>query len=217
MAFRGWPPEAYEFYLGLEADNSKTYWELHKAVYEEAVRHPMLELLDELAGEFGEGRIFRPYRDMRFSRDKSPYKTAIGATLIDGGYVQFSTQGLAAACGIYQMAPDQLDRYRAAVADDTTGAELARLVATLRAQGIEVAAHESLKTAPRGYSTDHPRIALLRHKGLVTWRQWAPGAWLSTPSAKDRVVEFLRASRPMRGWLDSHVGPSAVPAGDRRR
>ena len=72
MAFHGWKVEALEFFEGLEADNSKAYWQRHKDVYDTIVRAPMEELLAELEPEFGEGRIFRPYRDIRFSRDKSP-------------------------------------------------------------------------------------------------------------------------------------------------
>ena len=79
--FTGWPAAAVEFYRGLEADNSKAYWTAHRAEYDALVLAPMEALLDDLEGEFGEGRIFRPYRDIRFSADKSPYKTAIGATL----------------------------------------------------------------------------------------------------------------------------------------
>ena len=74
MAFRGWPIEAVEFYEGLEADNSKVYWQEHKAVYERQVKAPMEELLAELADEFGEGKLFRPYRDVRFSADKTPFR-----------------------------------------------------------------------------------------------------------------------------------------------
>jgi uncharacterized protein (TIGR02453 family) len=216
MAFQGWPAEAHEFFVGLEADNSKTYWEAHKDVYVDAVRGPMEALLADLAPEFGEGKIFRPYRDVRFSRDKTPYKTAIGATFAEGGYVQFSTGGLGAGSGMYHLATDQLERYRAAVVDDKSGDQLDDLVATLRAKGIEIAAHDTLKTAPRGYPKDHPRIELLRNKGLITWQQWPTGAWLSKPTAKDRVVEFLRDSLPIRDWLDRHVGPSDLPD-DRRR
>ncbi len=216
MAFQGWPAEAHEFFVGLEADNSKTYWEAHKDVYVDAVRGPMEALLADLAPEFGEGKIFRPYRDVRFSRDKTPYKTAIGATFAEGGYVQFSTGGLGAGSGMYHLAADQLERYRAAVVDDKSGDQLDDLVATVRAKGIEIAAHDTLKTAPRGYPKDHPRIELLRNKGLITWQQWPTGAWLSKPTAKDRVVEFLRDSLPIRDWLDRHVGPSDLPD-DRRR
>jgi len=206
MAFRGWPNEALDFYEGLEADNSKTYWTAHKSVYEEKVLAPMTALLAELEPEFGGGRIFRPYRDVRFSADKSPYKTAIGATLEHGGYVQLSAKGLAAGAGMYQMGPAELDKYRRAVADDHSGERLRRLVDALRTRKIDVVGHETLKTVPRGYDRDHPRADLLRHKGLVSWQEWPAGAWLGRASAKTRVVEFLRASRPLMTWLSDHVG-----------
>jgi uncharacterized protein (TIGR02453 family) len=216
MAFGGWPAEAIEFYEGLEADNSKTYWQENKAVYEELVRGPMDALLTELAPEFGEGKIFRPYRDVRFSRDKSPYKTALAASLAAGGYIQLSADGLGAGCGMYMMAPDQLDRYRRAVADERTGRALVKLVAKARDAGIEVSAHDALKTAPKGYPKDHPRIELLRHKGLISWKQWPVGAWLGTRKAKDRIVEFLRASKPLNNWLAKQVGPSTLAEETRR-
>ena len=208
VTFRGWPSEALEFYEGLSADNSKTYWTTHLKVYESQVRAPMEELLAALEPEFGPGRIFRPYRDVRFSRDKSPYKTHLGAWLESGGYVQLSADGLAAGCGMYQMAPDQLDRYRRAVADDRTGQELTAVIATIERARIGVQGHGSLKTAPRGHPKDHPRLDLLRHKGLTTWTQWPAAAWLGTPAAKTRIVRFLRTSRPLRHWLDVNVGPS---------
>ena len=206
--FRGWPAEAIEFYEGLEADNSKAYWQDHKDVYETLVRGPMDELLVELAPEFGEGKIFRPYRDVRFSADKSPYKTAMGASLSGGGYIHLSAEGLGAGCGMYMMAPDQLERFRRAVSDDRSGAELTRMVAKVTKAGIEVSAHDALKTAPKGYPKDHPRIELLRQKGLITWKHWPVGAWLGTRQAKNRVVEFLRASRPVNDWLAANVGPA---------
>ncbi|GIM88339.1 DUF2461 domain-containing protein [Paractinoplanes toevensis] len=205
MTFRGWPSEALEFYEGLCADNSKTYWTAHQAFYEEQVRGPMEELLAALEPEFGPGKIFRPYRDVRFSKDKTPYKTHLGAWLSFGGYIQLSADGLAAGSGMYQLEPDQLDRYRRAVADDRTGAQLAALIADIEAAKIGVVGHGSLKTAPRGFPKDHPRIELLRHKGLTTWTEWPPAAWLGTAAAQKRIVTFFRAGRPLRQWLDEHV------------
>ena len=210
MTFRGWRAEALEFFEGLEADNSKTYWQAHRHVYDSAVRAPMEALLEELGPEWGEGRIFRPYRDIRFSADKSPYKTNIAA-VIGEGYVALTADGLVAGCGMYEMAPDQLERYRKAVAEERSGQALTSLVAEAQAAGLDITAHDILKTAPRGYPRDHPRIELLRHKGLITWREWPAGAWLGTPRAKDRVVEFFRRSRPISAWLRSHVGPSTLP------
>lgn len=209
MAFQGWPAEALEFYEGLAADNSKTYWTRHKAVYEEKVRGPMAELMDELAAEFGEAKIFRPYRDVRFSKDKSPYKTNIGAVL-GSGYLQLSANGLAAGDGMYGMTPGQLERYRQAVADDAAGEQLERVISAVREQGISVHGHGSLKTAPRGYPPDHPRIELLRHKGLIAWREWPVEPWLGTAAARKHVVAFLLAARPLSTWLDSHVGSEAA-------
>jgi uncharacterized protein (TIGR02453 family) len=214
MSFEGWPEEALDFYDGLEADNSKAYWLAHKDVYEASVLAPMAALLAELEAEHGETKIYRPYRDVRFSKDKSPYKTAIGAHCGDG-YIQLSAAGLAAGSGMYGMAPDQLERYRAAVAADSSGSALTDVIATLRKADIDVHGRDSLKTAPRGYPADHPRIDLLRHKGLVAWKEWPVEPWLGTPAAKTAVADFLVASRPLGQWLAQHVGPSAESS-DRR-
>ena len=74
---------------------------------------------------------------------------------------------------------------------------------------LAVAHGERLQRVPRGADAAHPRADLLRHTGLTTWQEWKPAAWLGTAAAQKRVVEFLRASRPLRDWLDVHVGPSA--------
>jgi uncharacterized protein (TIGR02453 family) len=210
MTFKGWPVEAVEFYEGLEADNSRTYWTEHKEVYQNAVHAPMAALLADLAAEFGEGRIFRPYRDVRFSPDKTPYKTAIAASL-GSGYVQLSADGLMAGAGMYHLAPDQLDRYRRAVADERTGPQLEELIDALQKGRVDIHGTDSLKTVPRGYPKEHPRAALLRNKGLVAMKQWPVAAWLGTAAAKGRVAGVLRDARPLCGWLDQHVGPSTLP------
>jgi uncharacterized protein (TIGR02453 family) len=210
VAFRGWPAEALEFYEGLEADNSKAYWTAHKELYESAVHAPMVALLADLEQEFGAGKIFRPYRDVRFSADKTPYKTHIGATVEKGGYVQLSARGLGCGTGMYMMAPDQLDRYRRAVAEEVVGSALEAVIAGIAKHGITVTGHERLKSAPRGYPKDHPRIELLRHKGLIAWREWPAAAWLGTPAAKRRVVDFLRTCQPLNDWLTTHMGQSEL-------
>jgi uncharacterized protein (TIGR02453 family) len=165
----------------------------------------MDELLAELAGSYGPGRVFRPYRDVRFSHDKTPYKLNCAAYL-PGGYVSLSADELFVGSGLYRPEPEQLRRFRVAVADDTTGPELVAIVAALTKDGYDIGAHEVLRSAPKGYAKDHPRIELLRHKGIVMSRSWPVGAWLGTRQAKDRVVTTLEAARPLNAWLAAHVG-----------
>ena len=205
MSFSGWPEEALDFYDGLAADNSKSYWSEHKAIYEQMVLLPMTELTEELAAEFGEPKIFRPYRDVRFSADKSPYKTHIGAVIGGTGYVQLSAEGLGAGAGMWQMGPEHLERYRAAVASDDPGAELEQVIALIEKADVTVHGHGALKSAPRGYPADHPRIALLRYKGLTAWKQWPVEPWLETAAAKDHLISFFRTVQPLCSWLTTHV------------
>jgi uncharacterized protein (TIGR02453 family) len=215
VAFRGWPTTAVEFFDGLEADNSKTYWLAHKDVYERDVKAPMVELLDELEDEFGEAKLFRPYRDVRFSADKTPYKTAIAAT-IGAGYVRFSAEGLTAGLGKYHMEPDQLERYRGAVADEPSGKELERVLAGLRRARLDVHGTDPLRTAPQGYPKDHPRVELLRYKGVVVMKAWPVAAWLGTAAAKKRVVQLFDTAAPLEAWLTRHVGPTTAATSRRR-
>ncbi len=212
MKFKGWPATASEFFVGLEADNTKAYWLDHKDAYERDVKAPMEALLAELRDEFGESHLFRPYRDTRFRADKSPYKTTVAARVGDG-YVQFSADGLFAGAGTYHMAPDQLARYRDAVVAEGPGRKLESVVAAARAAGLDVHSHELLKTAPRGYPKEHPRLELLRMKGLVASRDWAPATWQSTAAAKKRVVDTFRAASPLVTWVRTNVGASEVTEG----
>ncbi len=209
MTFTGFPAEALDFYEGLEADNTKTYWTRHKATYESCVRAPMTALCEELSAEFGEPYLFRPYRDLRFARDKSPYKEHQGAT-VGHGYVHISAAGLFAAVGYYQMAPDQLVRYRTAVDEEATGAVLERLVAKLRAAGYTVGG-DRLKTRPRGYDADHPRIDLLRHRTVVAWVDFGAPEGIHPEEAAARVAAAWRETLPLHQWLDDHVGPPREP------
>ena len=220
MTFRGFPAEAIDFYERLEADNSRAFWQANKGTFETAVKGPMTELCDELRG-YGDFHLFRPYNDVRFAKGRPPYKTAQGAVSEgEGGtgyYVQVSGEGLMAAAGYYGMAKDQLERFRAAVDDDGTGPQVEKLVAELERARYSLGAHDELKSAPRGFPKDHPRIALLRRKGLMAWRSWPPAKWLHTKQACQRVRETWEGARPLCAWLDEHVGPSDLPPEDRRR
>ncbi|HEY6422669.1 MAG TPA: DUF2461 domain-containing protein, partial [Pseudonocardiaceae bacterium] len=196
MGFDGFGEHAVDFYEGLAADNSKAYWSDHKVVYDEQVRAPMLALLAELEPEFGTGKIFRPHRDVRFSADKSPYKTHCGAVIQLASaafYTQLSTDGLLVAGGAYRMAPDQLARYRAAVDAERSGADLQRVLVT----AVEMQrGGDTLQSRPRGIAADHPRMDLMRHRSLYLWRSWPPEGWLHGHACLDQVREGWRAVRP---------------------
>ena len=210
MAFAGWPSEAVEFFEDLEEDNTKSFWQAHIETYEVSVKRPMEELLAELEPEFGAGRLFRPYRDVRFSKDKSPYKTNIAAAVGPSGYVTLSAEGLGVGAGMHVMAPDQLERYRKAVDAPKSGTALELIVEAVKAKGYGCAPSAPLKTAPKGYPKDHPRIELLKGKGITVWKLWAPANWLGTKKAKERVLDVLWASAPLNDWLGKYVGESEL-------
>ena len=208
-SFTGFGDGAVEFFDGLLVDNSKAYWTDQREVYEAHVRGPMLALLADLEAEFGPGKVFRPYRDLRFSNDKTPYKTHCGATA-GPYYVQVGADGLMAAAGHYQMAADQVGRFRTAVDDERRGADLVKRLAAIEADGITIAG-ETLKTRPRGVDADHPRLELMRHKSLYGWHRWPPDDVLHEAGAVHRVASAWRSLRPLTEWLDDHVGPSELP------
>lgn len=203
MTFAGFPEAALDFYEDLEADNSKSFWTAHKETYESAVRAPMLALLADLEPEFGEGRMFRPYRDTRFAKDKSPYKTNAAAT-VGRYYVSLSAAGLMAGGGVHDTSPEQVARLRAAVDADRTGKALAALVADLEDAGYRVGG-EQLKTVPRGFDRDHPRAALLRYKSLYGWQELPLAPWLHTAKARDAVADAWRGLDPLVRWLAANV------------
>jgi len=216
--FEGFPQAATEFYEQLTVHNTREFWNEHREVYESAVRGPMLALTAELAPEFGEFKVFRPHRDVRFSTDKTPYKTSQGAvTEGEGGefyYVQISADGLYAASGYHFLARDQLSRFRQYIDDESTGQDLVARVAALESR--YTISGRALSTAPRGYPRDHPRIRFLQHKGLTASSDFGAPAWLSTRQAKRRIADSWRGATPLHEWLNAHVGPSVLPPDDHR-
>lgn len=212
MAFTGIPAAAIDFYAGLEADNSKAFWEANKGTFKTVVRAPIEELCAALE-EYGPFHLFRPHNDLRFSKNKPPYKTHQGAYgESEGGagfYVQLSKDGLMVAAGYYAMMRDQLERFREAVDAEHTGGEIAAIVAALPKR-YRVGAIDELKTAPRGYPKDHPRIDLLRRKGLMMMAELGAPGWLHTKQVVSKVRAVWRDAEPMNAWLDAHVGPSTM-------
>jgi uncharacterized protein (TIGR02453 family) len=202
VAFEGWKGDFVGFFRGLELDNSRRYFEAHRQQYELEVRRPMEELVAELEPVLGPGKLFRINRDIRFSADKSPYKTNVAA-VIGRMYVHLDAHTFFMATGAHNPGTPWLTRYREAVAGPA-GEELARRVDRMRTAGISVGGNE-LRTAPRGYRPDHERIELLRWREVGAGRQYPIEPWIATPAAKDRVLEAWEAMRPLADWLTDNV------------
>ncbi|MFM6850208.1 MAG: DUF2461 domain-containing protein [Terrabacter sp.] len=207
--FTGFPTGALGFYAGLEADNSKAYWTDHKSQWEREAREPMLALVDALEEEFGEAKLFRPNRDVRFSADKSPYKTHLGAFVAaepgSGYYVEISATGLRAGGGFRAHSTAQTASLRRAVDASASGLQLEALLDGLRRKQFEVHG-EQVRTTPRGYAADHPRIETLRYKELMVIRDFGDPDWLATKRTLTRVRDTWRAVRPLNEWVAEHVG-----------
>jgi uncharacterized protein (TIGR02453 family) len=217
----GFTAKATKFFAGLERDNSKDYWTANKSIFENEVKEPMAALVDSLPERFQPFKVFRMNRDIRFSPDKSPYKTQHGAAHETDGtvyYLHLDARGLMAACGAYMMMPDQLERYREAVAADGTGRELEDILRDLDHHNIEVGhgMTEPLKTGPRGYPKDHPRVDLLRQKAVSAHRRLTGAPLRDGTAVRQFVVDTFDACGPLNDWIKSNVGSSRTASGMHR-
>ena len=192
--FQGIPVEAFEFYEALAAENTKAWWTAHKATYDTAVRGPIEDLLAELADEFGEGQMFRPYNDVRFSKDKTPYKDHQGAYVPTedgiGYYVQVSAQRADGRRRLVVAVAASRSRATATPSTRATGVVLEKAIAAAEKAGLTLGG-DVMKTRPRGVAEDHPRLDLLRHRTLTVERHDGTPAWVvdpqgAHPRAEDR-------------------------------
>lgn len=226
VRFEGFADGKAAFFEQLLLHNDRDWFEAHRAEYQEGWLRPMEALLGEVRerlratyGEaLGKAKVFRLHRDLRFARDKSPYKTHIGGLLplaapAEGRsqvevpaalYLHVSHRELFAAAGLYGMDPAALARHRAALLDGRRGRELDRILASLRRRGLTFEARESLKRAPPGVAPDHPRAALLRMKGLIAVTPELDRALLPSRKLLDPLVRFARACALLNRWLLSN-------------
>jgi len=206
--FTGFPVAALDFYDDLEMDNTKSFWTAHKHVYDSAVKAPMTALVTALEPEFGQAKIFRPYRDVRFAKDKTPYKTHQGAYVAvgpsTGWYVQIGAAGVRVGFGFYDASTTRLSALRDAIADDRRGRRLRTILNRLEKQGWELGG-ERLKTSPRGYDAEHPRIELLRHKSMTLGRSYGFEPVIHTAELLEMVRTDWRAGRPFVEWVTANA------------
>jgi uncharacterized protein (TIGR02453 family) len=200
--FAGFPREAFTFWKGLEKNNNRDWFQAHKATYEQSVRQPMQAMIEELTPRYGPGKLSRINKDMRFAKEK-PYKNYL-ATGLGGCYISFSKQGLWVGTGMYKPEAAALRQLREAIADDTSGKELTKLMTSLGRKGFKVDTHARLETPPRGVDPTHPRIELLKMKDIFAGKLFEPAA-ASSPKVLDGVVRAITDVEPFAAWLKQHV------------
>jgi uncharacterized protein (TIGR02453 family) len=204
-----WPPEALDFLRELEANNDRDWFRANRGRYDEHLLQPARDLAAGL-GHLGKAHFFRPYNDTRF-HPRPPIKeqlgVAIGYGAAGGLYFELSLDGLLVAGGMHRPAPDQLERFRAAIDDGRRAKGFEHAVQTAHAAGLSTP-EPGLKRAPRGYPADHPRLDRLRLKELTVFRRHQLEPWLHKPACDKRIQTELEAARPLVAWLSKNLGAS---------
>lgn len=208
-------PDAFAFYAELEQNQTKEWWLANKQRYDTRVKAPVERLVDALGGEFGPLKIFRPYKDVRFSADKRPYKDHLGLVTADDSaatyYLQLSQHGLMLAGGLYQPAREQLARFREIIDDNRLVGDLEATLDEVGDSGFAIMTTDALATAPRGFSIDHPKIELLRLKRLAISATFEPAEWMHSAELVDRVRAGWHTVRVWNDWIVENL-PTAVEA-----
>ena len=218
-AFEGFPKAGLAFLAGLTDNNNREWFNENKATFKSALEQPaqaflaeMIERLPKITGEPVAGKIFRIYRDVRFSADKTPYNTHLrigfvgqgkrrGQRAIDASfYFSLEPEKIIFGAGCLHLSKAGLDAYRQAVDRDEDGETLTRVIESLTAQGLTLN-DPNLKKVPQGYAADHPRAALLKHKGVTIWRELASCDDLPSARFIDVTLENYRTMAPLYGWL----------------
>ncbi len=219
--FTGFADPDRRFFRALATHQDRTWFLAHKREYEDGWLRPMQALLAEVRERIdatypqqplAPPKVFRIHRDVRFAKDKSPYKTHVGGYLgLDGDdagpsapsplYLHLGDTELFACAGHYMMLPPQVARFRAALLDDRTGGELATMLHRLTRAGYGVGAHETLTKVPRGVDPAHPRAALLRQKGLIVAFPDLPKALLVDRGLVAWLVKHAKRVAPVVEWL----------------
>lgn len=222
--FEGFPPDAFAFLRELAAEQNKAWFEANKHRYEDAVRWPLMAVLADLTSAFTrlgvplqadpKRGIFRIHRDVRFARDKAPYKTNAGAVLTrDGGkdspgllYLHIQPDRCFAACGFYRPDAEPLRIIRDSVV--AKPAAYRTMLRRLADSGLHLAPDEdALKRLPRGYETvqDPDLHEAVRRRSFIVREGLAPQD-VAAPALIDRIIAFARRATPLLDYGRKALG-----------
>lgn len=218
MSFTGFPEEAFKFLVGLKEDNSRAYWQEHNEVWQEVIRPTMRSLMDELEPFFGPLRMYRPNRDIRFSRNKDPYKTWVGITTQGTGpggiglFFAIEPRSMRISAGSGAFAADQIKEYRRSLDNPVAGPNFERIVSGIIQAGYKVTSgrRPELVRMPRGYDQDHPRATYLKWRGVVLRHQKAYESWFGTPVILDHIIRTWSTGLPLIEWIQEFVGTTQM-------
>jgi len=222
--FAGFPRAGLEFLTSLAEHNDKEWFEAHRAAWDEQVipalsalgaglKQRLENMLPQLQFVPRAGQsLFRPNRDVRFSRDKRPYETHAAALLWEGAdkqlapsiYLQISPHEVLIRGGLALFEEAQLDRFRKRVLAEETGDALSSILSAAKKEGLKLEGEKTNKP-PRGFAADHPRAELSKHKGLTLASTKKGDDWLTTPDLLDAAEETARAYAPLHAWLCAYV------------
>jgi uncharacterized protein (TIGR02453 family) len=221
MAFEGFADDGAKFFRALAKHQSRDWFQAHKTEFEEGWNGPMRQLLLEVRDaidktyrhcDLDAPKVFRIYRDVRFSKDKSPYKTHVGGVIPikRAGkmtevpmalYLHVGQPHSFGAAGHYMMDPSALERFRKAVADPKRGRELDRILASLAKKGFSTESHDTYARVPKGYDPAHPRAEHLKRKGLHVGFPAIPKGLLAKPKLVPWLANQAKAAAPLVEWL----------------
>jgi uncharacterized protein (TIGR02453 family) len=220
--FEGFADAGGKFFKSLARHNERPWFQDHKEEFETGWNAPMKLLLSEVRDaidgayehcDLGEPKVFRIFRDVRFSKDKSPYKTHLGGLLPVARtgkkvtdlpialYFHVGDKEIVAAAGHYIMEPDSLARFRAALDDEARAKELEGILKRLAKKGYTAQAHETAKRVPKGFAPDHPRAEMLKWKGLIVDFPPLPAGMLTSPKLVKWLAAACKTTVPIVEWL----------------
>jgi len=219
--FDGFADRDARFFRSLARNQRRDWFEAHRREYEQGWLAPMKALLGEIRDRIdpmlphhplGAPKVFRIHRDVRFAKDKSPYKTHIGGYVplegtgngpsgVTALYAHIGATEVFVASGQYMMDPPQLARFREAVQDERRGPEIVAILRKLRRAGFVPGSHDVLQRVPRGIDPDHPRADLLKRKGLIVSFPALPRELLTTRQLVNWLAAHVKRTVPLVGWL----------------
>lgn len=218
-SFQGFSQEGIQFLSKLQKNNNREWFQENKALFKRELELPaqqfsaeMVNRISELLGVNVSSKIFRIYRDVRFSKDKTPYNTHLRISFIpDSGrkegcgdvpafYFSLEPKALILGAGTFSFAKEGLSQYQHQVDNQETGAQLVSILQELKSRDFYIEA-EIYKRIPSGFAPDHPREELIRRKGLALFKQHKLSPEIESPKLIDFCVDVYATALPLYRWL----------------